>query len=181
MPATNAVPRSTSRSLHDLDMRRSIFLLTSFFLAAILICGAAGCGSSRSEGSDQPDSTVATDAAPDLTDDDIRERINFAYVRNVPEESGNGQPINWTFAFEEPKEISIVDKQVDGGHATVVLDIKTGTGPRAREPRQLVGQVRSEWVLRTGWVLRKWEITGIENISMKYKNLPKPANQNTSR
>jgi hypothetical protein len=49
-----------------------------------------------------------------------------------------------------------------------------------RNPRSLAGQIRTEWELKTGWALRKWEIVETENISMKYKNLLPPA-QNSNR
>jgi hypothetical protein len=89
--------------------------------------------------------------------------------------------MNWTFIPNEPKEITIVDKKIEGDHATIILDIKTSSGPRASGPRSLAGQIRTEWQLKTGWVLRKWEIVETENISMKYKNLPKPSPDNSNQ
>jgi hypothetical protein len=71
----------------------------------------------------------------------------------------------------------VVEKHVEGRHATIVLDIKTSSAPRARNQRYLAGQIRTEWELQTGWVLRRWEIVETENISMKYKDLPKPPEQ----
>jgi hypothetical protein len=111
----------------------------------------------------------------------INERINGAFLRDVPEENGAGEPTNWNFIHSEPKEIAVVDKQVGGDKATIVLDIKTRSSPRSREQRYLAGQIRTEWELRTGWVLRQWEIVDTENISMKYRNLPKPAQDNSNR
>jgi hypothetical protein len=74
-----------------------------------------------------------------------------------------------------------VDKQIEGSRATVLLDIKTRSAPRARSQRYLAGQIRTEWALKTGWVLRKWEIVDTENISMKYKNLPNPPAEDANR
>jgi hypothetical protein len=120
--------------------------------------------------------------APELTDDIIRERINFAYVRGITDETGAGEPINWTFIEREPKEIQVIDKKIEGDHATVVLDIKTASSPRSRNPVTLAGQVKTEWQLRTGWVLRQWEIVDTENISMKYKHIPQQSpNENSNR
>jgi hypothetical protein len=149
----------------------------------MLIACSFGCGPSGSQGDGGQGTTTssASDTPPELTDDIVRERINNAFVRKVPEETGAGEPISWSFSFEEPKDITVVEKQINGNHATLLLDVKTGTGPRARQPRYLAGQIRTEWELRTGWVLRKWEIERTENISMKYKNLPKPPEQNTNR
>ena len=149
---------------------RAAFLLSSLVL--LLAC-SFGCAPSASpRDSSENSSSSALGDVPELTDEVIRDRINFAYVRQIPEENGNGEPMNWTFIRQEPKEISIVDKKIDGEHATVVLDIKTRSGPRARGPRYLAGQIRTEWQLRSGWVLRKWEIVDTENISMKYRKLP---------
>jgi hypothetical protein len=150
-----------------------------FFGAVLLVVCTFGCGGPAS-----PDSTESSSASsgdvPALTDDMIRERINYAFVRNIPEENGTGEPMNWTFMHDEPKEINIVEKKIEGDHATVVLDIKTRSGPRARGPRALAGQIRTEWQLRTGWVLRQWEIVDTENISMKYKALAQPPPDNTN-
>ncbi|MEP6850107.1 MAG: hypothetical protein ABI999_14710 [Acidobacteriota bacterium] len=147
---------------------------------ALLIASSFGCGPPNSQGNDSG-SASASDAVPELTDDMIRERINYTFLQKVPQESGEGEPINWIFTTGEPKDISIVEKQIDGSHATVVMDIKTGSGPRSRQPRYLAGQIRTEWELRTGWVLRQWEIVNTENISMKYRNLPKPPAQDSNR
>jgi hypothetical protein len=112
---------------------------------------------------------------PELTDDLIRERINGSRVREVLPESGKGEPVSWSFDEDEPKEITIVDKQVDGTRATVVLDIKTQSALRARNLRYVFGQMKTEWTLETGWVLRRWNITRTENISMKYRDAVKPS------
>ena len=99
----------------------------------------------------------------------------------MPEENGKGEPISWRFDEDEPKEIAVVEKKMDGTRATIVLDIKTRSAPGWRNPRALAGQIRTEWKLETGWALRQWEIKQTENISMKYKNLPKPDAQNSNR
>lgn len=117
---------------------------------------------------------------PQLTDQIIFDRINGARVYEVMPESGSGDPISWSFDRDEPKEIVVIDKQVDGTRATVVLDIKTQSSPYAKSLRVLSGQIRTEWELETGFVLRRWTIVGVENISMKYQVLPKPQDQNTN-
>jgi hypothetical protein len=152
----------------------------SFLGLVLLLALSFACGSTPSSPVDGA-STSGSGDVPELTDEMIRERINFAYVRKIPKEDGEGDPMNWRFIPGEPKEITIVDKKVEGDHATVILDIKTSSGPRATGPRSLAGQVRTEWQLRTGWVLRQWEIVDTENISMKYKNLPKPPADNSNR
>jgi hypothetical protein len=156
-------------------------LLIVFFVGVGLLSACGGPPAS----SDQPTSGEI----PEITDELIYERINDAWVREVPPEEpgtpGNTaprEPIFWNFDHDEPKEITVVDKQQNGTHATIILDITTSSAPRARGAnRRLSGQIKTEWELRTGWVLRRWEIAHTENISMKYKDLPKaPAgNSNT--
>ena len=140
----------------------------------LLLVFSVGCAPSSPQGD-------STSASLELTDEMIHERITDAWVRDVPSEDGTGEPITWSFRRNEPKEITIVDKQLEAKRATIVLDIKTQTTPRSRPQRQLAGQIRTEWRLETGWVLRKWEIVETENISMKYKDTPKPFPDNSNR
>lgn len=147
---------------------------------SILFLASIGCGPpSSSGGAGQP--TPSSTEIPELTDDVIRERLNYTRVREIPPEDGlTGEPISWRFFEEEPKEITVVQKQMDGVRATITLDIKTQSTPRAREPRALAGRILTEWELKTGWVLRKWEVVKTENISMKYRNLPKAPAENSN-
>jgi hypothetical protein len=167
---------------HVWNAPRAAFLLSSFLGLALLLACSFGCApsSSQGDGKQSPSSSASNDL-PELTEEIIRERINRARVRQVPEENGTAEPINWSFVEEEPKEIAVVEKQVEGERATIVLDIKTRSASGAREQRYLAGQIRTEWELKTGWMLRQWEIVKTENISMKYRNLPKPPAQNSNR
>ena len=152
----------------------------TFLFSSLLMLAALGCGPPSQQG--DPARSSASGDIPELTDEIIKERINDAYVDDVPEENGTAGMIGWGFDENEPKEIAVVDKQVDGTTATIVLDIKTSSHPRARNQRYLAGQIRTIWKLRTGWVLRRWEIVETENISFKYRNLPaKPSEQNSNR
>jgi hypothetical protein len=163
------------------DAPRAAFLLSSFLGLALLFC-SFGCAPSSSQGDGkQSPSVSASNDLPELTEEMIRERINDAGVREVPEENGTAEPISWSFDEEEPKEIHVVEKQMEGERATIVLDIKTRSASNVRNPRYLAGQIRTKWELKTGWALRKWEIVRTENISMKYRNLPKPPAQNSNR
>ena len=148
------------------------------FLFLVMILGTFGCGGPSS--STDTGSGDSSTSIPEITDELIYERINDAWIREVPEESGTAEAISWNFDHDEPKEITVVEKQLDGTKATIVLDIKTGSAPRARANRILAGQIRTEWELRTGWVLRRWEIVDTENISMKYKDLPKTTDANSN-
>lgn len=163
-------------------MPRATVLFSSFLGLTLLLAGSFGCAPSSPPGDAGQSSTdSASNDMPELTEDVIRERINEAFIREVPEENKAAEPINWSFDEDEPKEIAVVEKQVDGERAIIVLDIKTRSAPYVRNPRSLAGQIRTRWELRTGWVLRKWEIVETENISMKYKNIPKPPEQNSNR
>ena len=166
-----------------LDAPRTTFLLASFLGLALLLTGSVGCAPSSSTGDGKQSGSAASTSTdqPEITDEKIRQEINDAYVRDVPEESGAGEPINWSFDEEEPKEFTVVDKQLEGERATITIDIKTSSAPGARTPRHLAGRIRTKWKLQTGWALRKWEIVETENVSMKYKNLPKPPAQNSNR
>ena len=161
------------RHLRNAPPRTGILL--SFLGLFLLIACSSGCApdASRQNG--------ASNAIPELTDEVIRERINYAGVWDVPEETGTAEPISWRFDEDEPKEITVVEKKIDGTSATIVLDIKTRSAPNRRNPRALAGQIRTDWQLKTGWALRRWEIVNTQNISMKYKNLPKPPAENANR
>jgi hypothetical protein len=188
MLATNAGVMSSAAFLmrnimlvhRFLKKPRSTFFLSAFIGSALLLTGSLGCGPPSNDGK-QGSSESQSDNVPELTDEVIRERIHETWVREVPSENVNSAPISWGFSRDEPKEIAVVEKNVEGTRATIVLDVKTGSSPRARNQRYLAGQIRTEWELRTGWVLRRWEIVDTENISMKYRDLPKPPATNSNR
>ena len=164
------------------DASRATFLCSSFLGLALLLACSFGCAPSspQGDGNQSPSASTASNDLPGITDETIREDINDAYIREVPEQNGAGEPISWRFDEDEPKEFTIVEKRMEGERAIIIIDIKTESSPGARSPRYLAGQIRTKWELQTGWVLRKWEIVETENISMKYKNLPKPPAQNSN-
>lgn len=161
--------------------RREIVFISLISGLILLSVFSFGCAPDSSQSGSQNPSESASNDLPELNDDVIRERINDAGVWEVPEENGAAEPISWHFNENEPKEIRVVDKQINDSRATLILDIKTRSAVRARNPRELAGQIRTEWELKSGWALRRWEIVKTENISMKYKNLPKPPAQNSNR
>jgi len=163
-------------------MPRTTFTISSFLGLALLLACSFGCAPSASPGDGKQNPSVsASNDLPEITDETIRQEINDAFVREVPEENGAGEPINWSFDEQEPKEYTVVEKQIQGERTTIIIDIKTQSAPGARSPKYLAGQIRTKWELQTGWVLRKWEIVETENVSMKYRNLPKPPAQNSNR
>lgn len=191
MRATNRKDMHTGKFLpptmklirHAQYAPRRTFLFSTFLGLALLLACSFGCAPSSSQDGGKQDSSdsSASNDLPEITDEVIRERINYTRVRQIPQENGSGEPISWMFVENEPKEISVVEKKVEGNRATIILDIKTASGPNARNPRSLAGRIRTDWELRTGWALRQWEIVDTENISMKVINLPKPPDQNSNR
>lgn len=181
MCSDDFLPLTTRATRHILSESRRRFLLSSFLGLILLFC-SFGCAPSSSQGDGKQSSFgTASNDLPELTEEIIRERINDTWVREVSEENAAAEPISWSFDEEEPKEIAVVEKQMNGERATIILDIKTRSALYVRNPRSLAGQIRTEWELKTGWALRKWEIVNAENISMKYRNLPKPPAQNSNR
>ena len=118
---------------------RSVCMVVSSFLGLVLLLTCSFGSAPRSSPGDgvpgQPDSTSSD--MPEITEQTIRERINGAHVKDVPEENGTGEPIGWSFHESEPKELAVVDKQMNGTHPTLLLDIKTRTSPNARTPALL--------------------------------------------
>ena len=128
MRATNAKEKLIDQfSSQQVRTTPSVFLVSTFFVLALLL----GCGPSASQGDGTGSAAdPASSDMPELTDDVIRERINDVRVRQIPDENGTAEPISWRFDEEEPKEIKVVEKQVEGNRTTITLDIKTESSPR---------------------------------------------------
>ena len=137
--------------------RREFSLLLLLFLSAL----AGACDR-------QP---PPEDLRPEITLENIREDINGQRV-SLPAESGASEPSSWRFFLNEPKEIEILDKQLEGDKARFVIDLRTRTSPRAEQQgitKKLAGKLRLHYELNSYFVVRKWEIARIENISFKYQ------------
>lgn len=145
--------------------RRAFSLLLLLFWLAL--AGACGGG--------QP----TEDRRPEITLEKIREDLNGKRVR-VPMEgvvsdpsSCVSDPSTWRFDRSEPKEIEVLEKQLAGDQATFVIDLRTRTSPRAEQQgcttKKLAGRLRLYYELQTGFVLRRWEIVRVENISFAYQ------------
>ena len=137
--------------------RREFSLLLLLLLSAL----AGAC-----EGRPPPE-----DRRPEITVEKIREDINGKRV-SVPAEDGASEPTSWRFFTNEPKEIEIVEKQLAGDKATLVIDMRTRTSPLTEQrgiTKKLAGRLRLHYELQSGFVLRRWEIVRIENISFAYQ------------
>ena len=139
-------------------MRRREFSLLLLLLLSALV-GACKAG------------PPPEDRRPEITVETILEDLNGQRI-NVPAEDGASEPSTWRFFLNEPKEIEILEKQLAGDKAILVIDVRTRTSPRAEQQgikKKLAGRLRLHYELQTGLVLRKWEIVRIENISFVYQ------------
>jgi hypothetical protein len=101
----------------------------------------------------------------------ILEDINGQRV-NLPAEDGASQTSSWRFFLNEPKEIEILEKQLAGDKAILVIHVRTRTSPRAEQQgikKTLAGKLRLHYELQSYLVVRKWQIVGMENISFAYQ------------
>ncbi len=140
-------------------------------IATILVATLAfmcGCAAGHEASPPPPD------PGPALTDEKIRETIYDAGVEDVPEVTGAAKPITWFFERDEPLEVTIVDRQAETTKATVVVDVATRSAPRSRNPVALSGRIRLHYELRTEFILRRWRIVRVDNVSMTYREEPKP-------
>jgi hypothetical protein len=132
------------------------------------LAAASACGPSS------PPPKPSPDTLPELGDENIRETLLDSVVEEVPEENGAAKPIRWRFLEDEPREVTVVDKQMDGEKATVIVDVMTRTGSRSRSPKVLSGRLRLHYELKRVVFLRKWRIVDVDNLSMTYREEPKP-------
>ena len=159
----SAGPACVNRSMRSNSTRNALGAALLFaVLAAASACNA---------------SPPPPDPPPALNDEKIRESIVQAWVQEVPEETGAAKPITWHFRRNEPTELTIVEKQIDGEQATVVVDVKTRTAPGSKSPRVLSGRLRLHYRVETELFLRSWRVVDVDNLSMKYRDEPAPAAQ----
>jgi hypothetical protein len=154
-------------------MRRTILWLTLLSLTACV----AACG-----GGQPAANSAEADARPDIKLDNIKNDINGRWVE-VPAADGKSKPLDpWVFDPGEPKQIEIVEQKIEGDTATFLVNMRTHTGPRSRNPMSLSGQLRLHYRLESGLVFRSWEIGEVENVSFRYvKESPPPdANSNAN-
>lgn len=111
------------------------------------------------------------DRRPEITVETILEDLNGQRV-DVPAEDDTSEPSSWRFFPNEPKQIEILEKQLAGDKAILVIELRTRTSPRAEQKgikKTLAGKLRLHYELQSYFVVRKWEITGMENISFAYQ------------
>lgn len=141
-------------------------------LGSALLLAALAAASACDAGPEVP--KPPPDARPALTDEKIRESLYDAWVEEVPEETGASRPISWRFLRSEPSEVAVVERLMDGDRATVLVDVATRSAPHAKSPKALSGRLRLHYELQTMVFLRRWTIVDVDNLSMKYREEPKP-------
>ena len=137
--------------------RRAFSLLLLLFLSVL----AGACGGSQPE----------EDNRPEITVEKIGEDLNGERV-SVPAEDGISEPSSWRFFTNEPKEIEILEKQQAGDQATIVINLRTRTSPRAEQQgitKKLAGTLRLHYELHSYVAVRRWEIVRIENLTFAYQ------------
>ena len=116
-------------------MRTAIqFILFSFFTIALL----TGCSSH-----------------PEITLENIQKDI-------VGKKAGEDL-LAWTFAEDEPREISIVENKYEGDKATIIIDMKTQSAPAVLIKSKMAGMLR----LHYEWIANKWNLIRVENLTFK--------------
>ena len=159
--------------------RLTIALLLAAATAGL---GSAACGGQNSAGG--PALSATPEQRPELSAESIRRDINGKWVRLKPAD-GKSEPRSWVFSPEEPKEIEVVEQKLGEDEASFLINMKTRTVPRARNPISIEGQLRLRYRLESGLVLRQWDIDEVENVSFVYTKLDPPptpgdANANAS-
>jgi hypothetical protein len=140
-------------------------LFAALVLAALAVASACASGEAPKP---------APDPLPELGDEKIRETLFDAWVDEVPEATGAARPISWYFTRGEPTEVAVVEKQMDGKKATVVVDVTARSAPHARDQKALSGRLRLHYELQREFILRRWRIVGVDNISMTYRDEARP-------
>ncbi|MGH9945025.1 MAG: hypothetical protein ACRD9R_21965 [Pyrinomonadaceae bacterium] len=147
----------------------------TFYLISLLcmLAGVVACGGGSG-------ARPQADARPEITAETIRRDINGERVE-VPPSDGSPESPSWRFERHEPKEVSIIDQRLEGDTATIEIDMRTGSGPRAEKPKKLSGRLRLHYKLEKGWALRQWEIVALENLSFKYESNPPEVTSDKSK
>ncbi len=149
------------------------------FITLLFVCCAAaiavGCGGGGQGSSASPTFSATPEQRPELTLETVRSAINGAWVEDVPSADGKGKPEGWSFDYNEPKEIEIVEQKIEGDRATVVVNMKTRSRPRDRNQKSLEGQLRLHLELRLDFIFREWDVTEVDNISFRYTRLEPPS------
>ena len=83
----------------------------------------------------------------------------------ITELAGDGTPTDWTFEAEEFKQVEIVDTQINGNTATIVIFMTTrnNAGPED-DAVQVSGKLQLRYEREGG----RWNLKTIENLTFRY-------------
>jgi hypothetical protein len=141
--------------------------LLRLLLSALLLLGAlAACGESPSDAAGSAN-VRAADQGGSQNDIPVEKVVRDVVGRVVPitEASGEGAPTDWTFEADEFKQVEIVESQLTGNTASIVIFMTTRNNPG---PNEDAVQVSGKLQLRYERANGRWNLKAIENLNFRY-------------
>jgi hypothetical protein len=110
--------------------------------------------------------------APTISLAKIYKDIVDQSVEEIPSEnSGEDQAINWVFAKNETREIEVLERNFEAETASVIINIYTQD-----DSFKLKGNLQLNYERVAGG----WNLTEIENLSLKYSDYNRPKSNNST-
>ena len=133
---------------------------------ALLLGALTACGESPSGTADSAN-VRAADQGASQKDIPVEKIVRDVVGRVVPitEVTGDGTPTDWTFEADEFKQVEIVETQVTGNTASIVIFMTTRNNP---EPKEDAVQVSGKLQLRYERESGRWNLKAIENLTFRY-------------
>ena len=148
-------------------MNTPAFRLLRFLSSTALLLGAlAACGESPTATADSAN-VRAADQGAGQKEIPVEKIVRDVVGRVVPitEVRGDGAPTDWTFEADEFKQVEIVEAQVTGNSASIVILMTTRNNPGPNEDAvQVSGKLQLRYE-RTG---SRWDLKAIENLNFRY-------------
>jgi len=141
--------------------------LFRLLLSSLLLLGAlSACGESPTGTADNAN-VRAADQGSSQNDLPVEKIIRDVVGRVVPitEARGDGAPTDWTFEADEFKQVEIVESQLTGNTASVVIFMTTRNNPG---PDEDAVQVSGKLQLRYERANGRWNLKAIENLNFRY-------------
>jgi len=140
--------------------------LLRMLLSTLLLCGTlTACGESPSGAADSANLRAA-DQGGSQSDIPVEKILRDVVGRVVPiTEASGGAPTDWTFEADEFKQIEIVETQLTGNAANVVIFMTTRNNPG---PNEDAVQVSGKLQLRYERANGRWNLKAIGNLNFRY-------------
>jgi hypothetical protein len=134
--------------------------------AALLLGALAACGESPTATADNANMRAA-DQGAGQKEIPVEKIVRDVVGRVVPitEVRGDGAPTDWTFEADEFKQVEIVEAQVTGNSAAIVILMTTRNNPG---PNEDAVQVSGKLQLRYERAGGRWNLKAIENLNFRY-------------